>query len=90
MRGGIRHTYERKLSLSIKNQPKHERITHPFSLNIRCVFIYCWARVTLTLTNSKVTLAQQQPCCCAAVNNFVLAIQGKRIMKFTEFLVVNH
>ena len=28
---GIRHTYKRKLSLSIKNQPKHERITRSFS-----------------------------------------------------------
>ena len=33
-------------------------------------FIYRCATYTLPLRNSKVAVAQEQPCCCAAANNF--------------------
>ena len=60
----------------------HERfLTSSFSLCFYSCSIYRCAAATLPLPNSKVTLAQQQPYRCAAVNNFDGSVQGKRIIK---------
>lgn len=50
---------------------KYRSVGNAFSLQWSCVFIYRCATATLPLRNSKVTVGQQQPCRCTAVNDFV-------------------
>ena len=57
------------------------RFHNAFSLCLHTVSIYRCATATLPLRNSKVTVGQQQPYRCAAVNNIVMSEQGKRIIK---------
>ena len=78
--GDVRPACGISLNIRLSHQGPIPSKDTPFLLCLHTVSIYRCATATLPLRNSKITVGQQQPCRCVAVNNIVMSEQGKRII----------